>query len=45
MQMRERVTGVCSLPLNTECYLLGIKYGPEYPAINLISQSTDLIWS
>ena len=26
MQMRERGTGACSLPLNTECHLLGIKY-------------------
>ena len=36
--MRERgtATGACSLPLNTECHLLGIKYSLEYPAINLI---------
>ena len=33
MLMRERGTGVSSLPLNTECHLLGIKYRPEYPAM------------
>ena len=40
--MRERGTGACSLPLNTECQLLGIKYRPEYPAINLILQFVGL---
>ena len=40
--MRERGTGVSSLPLNTECQLLGIKYRPEYPAINLILQFISL---
>ena len=38
MLMKERGTGVSSLPLNTECHLLGIKYRPEYPAINIILQ-------
>ena len=32
----EKGTGAGSLPLNTECYLQGIKYRLEYPAINLI---------
>ena len=45
MLMRERGTGVSSLPLNTECQLLGIKYRPEYPAINLILQFISLIRS
>ena len=43
MLMRERGTGVSSLPLNTECHLLGIKYRPEYPAINLILQLIGLM--
>ena len=43
MLMRERGTGVSSLPLNTECHLLGIKYRPEYPAINLILQFIGLM--
>ena len=46
MLMRERGTGVSSLPLNTECQLLGIKYRPEYPAVNLILQfiGQELMW-
>ena len=42
MQMRETGTGACSLPLNTECHLVGIKYRPEYSAINLILQFIGL---
>ena len=45
MLVRERGTGVNSLPLNTECHLLGIKYRLEYPAINLILQFIGLIKS
>ena len=45
VQMRERGTGVCSLPLNTKCHLLGINYRPECPAINLILQFIDPIRS
>ena len=45
MLVRERGTGVSSLPLNTECHLLGIKYRLEYPAINLILQFIGLIKS
>ena len=45
MLIRERGTGVSSLPLNTKCHLLGIKYRPEYPAINLILQFIGLIRS
>ena len=45
MLMRERGTGVSYLPLNTGCHLLGIKYRPEYPAINLIIQFIGLIRS
>ena len=41
----ERGTGVSYLPLNTGCHLLGIKYRPEYPAINLIIQFIGLIRS
>ena len=42
MQMRERGTGACSLPLNTEFHMLGIKYRLEYPVINLILQFIGL---
>ena len=39
--MRERGTGVSSLPLNTECQLLGIKYRPEYPAIHTREENVE----
>ena len=45
MLMREKGTGVSSLPLNTECHLLGKEYRPEYPAINIILQFIGLIRS
>ena len=45
MLMRERGTGVSSLPLNAKRQLLDIKYRPENPVINLILQFISLIRS